>query len=111
MADTIHTTIVDDHAGWHTLLVQVDEDEVRYYIDGKLRATHGGEYYPETPMSINFNIWFIDGGLINSTNERVYQQDVDWVYFVDQEILDTQDVEAQVEQLRREGVLFRSDGD
>lgn len=62
-------------------------------------------------MSINFNIWFIEEGLINSTSQRVYQQDVDWVYFADQDILDTREVEAQVEQLRRDGVSFRSDRD
>lgn len=111
LADNIHTPIVADHAGWRTLVIQVDEDEVRYYIDGALRATHGGKYYPETPMSINFNIWFIEEGLINSTSQRVYQQDVDWVYFADQDILDTREVEAQVEQLRRDGVSFRSDRD
>ena len=107
LADNTHTTLVADHTGWRTLVVQVDEDQVRYYIDGTLRATHGGKYYPETAMSINFNIWFIEGGLINSSSERVYQQDVDWVYFVDQEVLSPQEVQAQVEQLREDLVTFR----
>ncbi|MGM8225397.1 glycoside hydrolase family 16 protein [Cellvibrio sp. ARAG 10.3] len=106
-ADNTHTTLVADHAGWRTLIIQVDEDQVRYYIDGILRATHGGKYYPETAMSINFNIWFIEGGLINSSSQRVYQQDVDWVYFVDQEVLSPQEVQAQVEQLREDLVTFR----
>ncbi len=46
-------------AGWHTLLLQVSGGQIKYYIDGTLMATHGGIYYPETPMSINFNLWFI----------------------------------------------------
>lgn len=108
LADNIHTALVTDHSGWRTLVAQVDEDEVRYYIDGILRATHGGKYYPESEMSINFNIWFIEGGLINSSSERIYQQDVDWLYFVDQEILSTQEVKTQVEQLRRGSVSFRN---
>ena len=37
---------------------------VRYYVDGALFADHGDSYYPETPMSINFNLWFISGGLV-----------------------------------------------
>lgn len=105
--DNIGETLVTNHSGWHTLVAQVDENSVRYYIDGQLKATHTGKVYPETSMSLNFNIWFIQGGLNNSTTERVYEQDVDWMYFVDQEILSTAEVEAQVQALRQQSITFR----
>lgn len=106
-ADNISEAVVANHSGWHTLVAQVDEDSVRYYIDGHLKATHTGDVYPETPMSLNFNIWFIDGGLSSSTSERIYQQDVDWMYFVDQKILSIDEVNAQIEALRAQSVSYR----
>jgi hypothetical protein len=105
--DSISETEVSDHSGWHTLVAQVDEDSVRYYIDGELMATHTGHVYPETNMSLNFNIWFIQGGLESSTTERVYEQEVDWVYFVDQEILSPAEVDAQIEALRAQTISYR----
>lgn len=107
IADNISETLVSNHAGWHTLVAQVDEDSVRYYIDGELKATHTGDVYPETNMLLNFNIWFIQGGLESSTTERVYEQDVDWVYFVDQEILSPDEVDAQIEALRAQTINYR----
>ncbi len=47
-------------AGWHDLQFTVSGGHVKYYVDGALVADHSGIYYPETPMSINFNLWFID---------------------------------------------------
>lgn len=105
--DSISETEVSDHSGWHTLVAQVDEDSVRYYIDGELKATHTDDVYPETNMSLNFNIWFIQGGLENSMTERVYEQDIDWMYFVDQEILSPEEVSAQVQALRQQAITFR----
>lgn len=52
-------------AGWHTLVAQVMEGTVRYFVNGNLIAQHGGEYYPDALMSINFNLWFIEGGSIS----------------------------------------------
>lgn len=106
-ADNTSDPLVANHSGWHTLVAQVDENSVRYYIDGQLKATHTGKVYPETEMSLNFNIWFIQGGLVNSTTERVYEQDVDWVYFVDQEILSTVEVEEQIQALRDQSITYR----
>ena len=31
-------------------------------------------------MSINFNLWFIDGGLLQAEGLREYQEDIDWVF-------------------------------
>ena len=52
--------------GWHTLVLQIANRKVRYFLDGALLATHGEPYYPEERMSINFNLWFIREGLIDS---------------------------------------------
>ena len=93
--------------GWHTLVLQVGGGQVKYYVDEVLRATHGGKYYPEVPMSINFNLWFIAGGLIKSDEIREYVEDVDWVYFEGGQSLSPQEVDAQVQGLRQQTVKFQ----
>jgi len=35
-------------------VLQVGKGTVNYYVDGVLHASHGGDYYLEAPMSINF---------------------------------------------------------
>jgi hypothetical protein len=80
---------------------------VAYYVDDVLRATQGGKYYLEVPMSINFNLWFIDGGLIKSQDSRDYVEDVDWVYFEGGQILPPQEVQAKVAELRQAEVKFK----
>jgi hypothetical protein len=95
------------HEGWHTLLVQVSHGQVKYYVDDVLRAIQGGKYYPEAPMSINFNLWFIRDGLIPSDDIREYVEDVDWVHFEGGQILSSQEVQAKVDELRQSGVKFK----
>jgi hypothetical protein len=93
--------------GWHTLVMQVEKPEVRYFLDGTLIATHGEPYFPEEHMSINFNLWFIRQGLIDSSQERVYQEDVDWVFHSAGRSLSPAAVEQKVKELRATGVAFR----
>ena len=70
--DNASDTVSGSFDGWHTLVVQVADQKVKYYIDDVLRASQGGKYYPEVPMSINFNLWFIRDGLIHSRrNSRI----------------------------------------
>ena len=57
--------------GWHTLVVQAMDGTVRYFVDGKQVAVHTGNYYPDAPMSINFNLWFINDGLNGSSEARL----------------------------------------
>jgi hypothetical protein len=57
-------------------------------------------------MSINFNLWFIRDGLIDSEEIREYVEDVDWVYFAGGQLLAPQAVEARVVELRQTGVGF-----
>ena len=79
-ADNTSNSVQGSLAGWHTLVTQVSGGTVRYFVDGQLIAQHGGEYYPDAPMSINFNLWFINGGLNGSREPRSYVEEIDWVY-------------------------------
>jgi hypothetical protein len=94
-------------AGWHTLVTQVLDQKVRYFLDGKLFVEQGGNYYPEDTMSINFNLWFIRDGTLKSNTRRTYQEDIDWVFFQGGTALTPQQVEATVANLRRRSVKFR----
>ena len=94
-------------AGWHTLVTQVSDGKVRYYVDGKLFAEHGGEYYPEDTMSINFNLWFIRDGMMKVNERRQYEEDIDWVYFQANTAMTPEQIEAAVAALRRKSIGFR----
>lgn len=93
-------------AGWHTLTLQVANGSATYFIDDEQLATHGGPYYPEEPMSINFNLWFIRDQLVKSNAARSYQQDVDWVFHEAGSVLSPADVRAKVAGLRKAGTRF-----
>jgi hypothetical protein len=93
--------------GWHTLVAQVADAKVRYFVDGMELADHGGKYFPRVPMSINFNLWFIKDGLIPGMDTRQYDEDIDWVYFVRGKAIAPSDVERDVADLRSKGVKFR----
>ncbi|MGI5498726.1 cellulose binding domain-containing protein [Lentzea sp. CA-135723] len=104
VADNIHNEQRQSYNGWHDLVFQVANGRVKYYIDGALVADHGDKYYPETPMSINFNLWFISGGLQGSSAERAYQQEVDYVYFAKDQVLSPAQVKTAVQDYRTAGV-------
>ena len=90
--------------GWHVLLMQVAGGKTRLFIDGELRAEHGGRNYPVAPMSINFNLWFSPGGLLAGTKEvRRYQQDVDWVFHARNRVLSPAEVGARIAAFRQAG--------
>jgi len=90
--------------GWHVLLMQVADGRTRLFIDGELRAEHGGRNYPVVPMAINFNLWFSPGGLLaDTTTIRVWQQDVDWVFHARDQVLSSADVQARVVAFRQAG--------
>ncbi len=104
--DNVFEKLGGSQAGWHTLVTQVADERVRYFVDGKLFAEHGGGYYPDDTMSINFNLWFIRGGMVNAREARQYNEDIDWVYY-EATGLSPEEVEARVESLRRKSVKFR----
>ena len=106
-ADNTSNSIQRNLAGWHTLVTQVMGGTVRYFIDGKLIAQHGGNYYPDSHMSINFNLWFIDGGLVQAEGVREYQEDIDWVFHEADTLLMPDQVNAKVNELRNASLKFQ----
>ena len=105
--DNVFQTSNGSQAGWHTLVTQVVNQKVRYFVDGKLFAEHGGDYYPEDTMSINFNLWFIRDGMIKTNEARQYYEDIDWVFFQANVGLQPDEVEAAITSLRKKRIRFR----
>jgi len=105
--DNVFKTASGSQAGWHTLVTQVFDKKVRYFVDGNLFAEHGDNYYPEDTMSINFNLWFIRDAMIKATERREYQEDIDWVFFQANIGLTPEQVEAAVATMRKNSVKFR----
>lgn len=99
-----HTEERVSFAGWHDLVIQVSGGTIRYYIDGRLFAEHGGIYYPETPMWVMFNQWFID--LQGSSTPRTYRQQVDWVYHARNEAVSPAEVLNRVAAYRGSSTAF-----
>jgi hypothetical protein len=79
---------------------------VRYFVDGTLLAQHGGAYYPDALMSINFNLWFIEGGLVQTDGVRQYEEDIDWVFHEAGALLMPDEVTAKVNAFRSAYVKF-----
>ncbi len=88
-------------AGWHTLILQIKDGRTQHWLDGVRVAEHGGRNYPVVPMSLNFNLWFSPGGLLPvSKIHRVYEQDVDWVLHVKDQLISPGHVDALVQSQR-----------
>jgi len=92
--------------GWHVLTMQIVDDSVHYFFDGVPMATHGDGYAPTAPLSINFNLWFVEGGLLDSPELRQYVELVDWVYHEAGAILTAEEVTNRVAELRTGGVAY-----
>jgi len=105
--DNVFQTSNGSEDGWHTLVTQVVDQKVRYFVDGKLFAEHGGNYYPEDTMSINFNLWFIRDGMIKTNEVRQYHEDIDWVFFQANVGLQPEEVEKAVANLQKKRIKFR----
>lgn len=95
------------YEGWRTLVLQVSEGRGRYYVDGELLADHGDKYYPEVPMSMNFNLWFVKDGMAKSSELRHWVEDIDWVFHQADTVLTPAEVESKVADLRSRSVKFR----
>jgi hypothetical protein len=97
-----HTEQRQSFNGWHDLQFTVSAGRVKYYVDGVQVADHGDQYYPETNMSINFNLWFIDLAA-HAGGRSVYNQQVDWLYYAGSEALTPAQVASRVSGLRSAG--------
>ncbi|MFE2280577.1 cellulose binding domain-containing protein [Streptomyces sp. NPDC059454] len=93
-------------AGWHDLVVTIDDSAITYYVDGQHFGTHDAAYLPERPMSINFNQWLIDLDGQTSTAPRAYDQQVDYVLHVKDQVLTPAQVSARIDAYRGAGTSF-----
>jgi hypothetical protein len=109
-ADNVSTRIDENFGGWHDLVIQIaggiERGTVTYYIDGVRKAIHPPRYYPETPLSVNFNLWFVNGGLLADPAPRTYVQQVDYFYYAGREVLDPTAVATRITAYRRRGTRF-----
>ncbi|MEU3791285.1 cellulose binding domain-containing protein [Streptomyces fructofermentans] len=101
-----HTESRQSHSGWHDLVLTIDNSSIKYYLDGQLFGTHDAAYLPERPMSINFNQWLIDLAGQTSTTPRAYDQQVDYVLHVKDQVLTPAQVAAKVGAYRSAGTTF-----
>ncbi|MFD8814621.1 glycoside hydrolase family 16 protein, partial [Streptomyces sp. NPDC059627] len=101
-----HTEGRQSYDGWHDLVLTIDNDNIKYYIDGQLFGTHDAAYLPERPMSINFNQWLIDFGGLTSSTARAYDEQVDYVLHVKDQVLTPAQVAAEVAAYRGAGTTF-----
>ncbi|WP_393101487.1 cellulose binding domain-containing protein [Streptomyces sp. LN325] len=101
-----HTEDRQSYNGWHDLVLTIDNSSITYYIDGQLFGTHDARYLPERPMSINFNQWLIDLAGQTSTTARAYDEQVDYVLHVKDQVLTPAQVAAKVAAYRTAGTRF-----
>ncbi|MEU1280922.1 cellulose binding domain-containing protein [Streptomyces sp. NPDC005805] len=101
-----HSEVRASYAGWHDLVVTIDDSAITYYVDGQHFGTHDARYLPERPMSINFNQWLIDLQGQTSTTPRTYDQKVDYVLHVKDRVLTPAQVAARVAAYRAAGTSF-----
>lgn len=101
--------------GWRTLVMQVTDGHISFYIDGVYQTSFSGDVAPDYPMYIMFQLWFsndcFDGacntrGFINNSNYREYYEDVDWVYFEKDNIVPPSEIPQKVATLRAAGTSY-----
>jgi hypothetical protein len=101
-----HTESRTSYAGWHDLVLTIDDNNITYYVDGQEFGRHDARYLPERPMSINFNQWLIDLAGQTSTTPRAYDQKVDYVLHVKDQVLTPAQVAAKIAAYRAAGTTF-----
>ncbi|RLL66931.1 glycosyl hydrolase family protein [Streptomyces sp. Z26] len=96
----------DSLAGWHDLVFTIDDSNITYYLDGAEFGKHDAKYLPERPMGLYFNHWLIDLEGQTSTEPRAYDQQVDYVLHVKDQVLSPAEVTSKVEEYRAAGTSF-----
>ncbi|MFD3547222.1 cellulose binding domain-containing protein [Streptomyces sp. NPDC058655] len=102
-----HSEARTSYAGWHDLVLTIDDNTLTYYVDGQVFGTHDARYLPERPMSINFNQWLIDLNGQPGSTPRAYDQKVDYVLHVKDRVLTPAQVAARVGAYRTAGTTFQ----
>lgn len=87
-------------------MLTIDNSTIKYYVDGQLFGTHDATYLPERGMSINFNQWLIDLNGQTSTTARAYDEGVDYVLHVKDQVLTPAQVAARINTYRQAGTTF-----
>ncbi len=98
--------VISSLAGWHTLEMTVSAGTVTYYVDGNFYFSTTGKYYPRDRMTIDFNEWFVNGELVGSATPRTWTEQVDWVYYANDQALSPAAVDAQVSAYRAAKTTF-----
>jgi hypothetical protein len=105
-ADNVSNNVAGSLQGWHTLVVQIVNQQTTFYLDGKQIAQHVAHTYPRVPMSLNFNLWLIDGALVSGGGTRTYTEQIDWVYSKTGVAMSPDEVAAAVSTLRSGATAF-----
>ena len=94
--------------GWHMRAIQVGGGKVRYFVDGKPLADHGGPQGPgrDHVHRLQPVVRARRAAQVRRRPEP-YQEDVDWVFQQAGVALTPQEVDAKVAALRRGRVRFR----
>jgi hypothetical protein len=105
-----YTALYQSYAGWHTIVTQVADGHVKYYVDGVLTADHtvdqhGNPVTPRQDMTMNYNLWFIDLAT-HSGGTSTYQEQVDWAYYAKNEVVSPSDAAARAATYRTGGTTF-----
>ncbi|MEV0634144.1 cellulose binding domain-containing protein [Streptomyces sp. NPDC050619] len=101
--DRVYTTTNKSLAGWHTMIITVEDDVVTYRMDGKKLFSSSGKYAPRSGMSINFNHWFVD---LPFKGDRSWDMQVDWLYYNANEVLSVKDVNTAVKEYSENGMNY-----
>lgn len=101
--DRVYATTNKSLAGWHTLMITVEDDRVTYLLDGEKIFSSSGRYVPRSGMSINFNHWFVD---LPFEGYRAWDMKVDWTYHHADAVLSDKDVEAEVRKYSGAGMNY-----
>ena len=110
-----HTVRTGSLAGWRTLVAQVMDGYVSFYIDGVFQEGFSGAVAPDHPMYLMFQIWFSNDcfdpacntrGYLNTSTYREYYEDIDWVYFEKDNIVSPTLVNQAVANLRAAGTTY-----
>ncbi|MER5493162.1 cellulose binding domain-containing protein [Streptomyces sp. NPDC002490] len=101
-----YTVARSSHDGWRDLVFTIDGNDIRYYVDGQPFGTHGAGFLPERGMLISFNQWFTDLTGQTGTEPRSYEQQVDYVLHVKDQVLTPAQVATRVGAYRAAGTAF-----
>lgn len=101
--------------GWHTLVMQVQDGHIAFYIDGAYQTSFSGAVAPDYPMYLMFQLWISNDcfdaacntrGYINSSSYREYFEDVDWVYFEKNNQVPATEIPQKIANLRAAGTSY-----